>query len=91
MGQNLYQKSVVGAELELAGREAVDNWYEEISNYDYSRPGFSAATGHFTQVNLWITMDVYWSYNYITTGCVGWDHSYGSGQCHTGKLCVCSC
>ena len=54
MGQNLYQKSVVGAQLELAGREVVDNWYEEIRNYDYSKPGFSAATGHFTQVNLWI-------------------------------------
>lgn len=50
MGQNLYQKSVVGAELELTGQEVVDSWYGEIKNYDYSRPGFSPATGHFTQV-----------------------------------------
>ena len=29
---------------------AVDGWYDEISDYDYSNPGFSEAAGHFTQV-----------------------------------------
>lgn len=25
-------------------------WYDEVSYYNYSEPGFSSATGHFTQV-----------------------------------------
>lgn len=29
---------------------AVDAWYNEISDYDYSNPGFSDSTGHFTQL-----------------------------------------
>lgn len=30
--------------------DAVQSWMSEASKYDYSKPGFSAATGHFTQV-----------------------------------------
>lgn len=29
---------------------AVDAWYNEVSSYNYNKPGFSGATGHFTQV-----------------------------------------
>lgn len=25
-------------------------WYNEVKDYDYSKPGFSMKTGHFTQV-----------------------------------------
>ncbi|CAI4034344.1 hypothetical protein SMKI_10G1310 [Saccharomyces mikatae IFO 1815] len=32
------------------GPGAVDAWYNEISNYDFSNPGFSGNTGHFSQV-----------------------------------------
>ena len=28
----------------------VDAWYDEVANYNYSKPGFSLKTGHFTQV-----------------------------------------
>ena len=29
---------------------AVDGWYNELSQYDFGSPGFSDATGHFTQL-----------------------------------------
>jgi hypothetical protein len=29
---------------------AVQDWYDEISEYDFASPGFSVDTGHFTQV-----------------------------------------
>ena len=28
----------------------VDSWYNEIKDYDWSSPGFTMTTGHFTQV-----------------------------------------
>lgn len=90
MGQNLYQKSVVGAELELTGQEVVDSWYGEIRNYDYSRPGFSAATGHFTQVSQGCVFQFFFE-GLNPTGCVGGDYSCGVCQCNSGKLCVCCC
>ena len=30
--------------------KATNQWYDEIKDYDYDNPGFSMATGHFTQV-----------------------------------------
>lgn len=29
---------------------AVDAWYNEVTIYDFSRPGWSSGTGHFTQL-----------------------------------------
>uniref|UniRef100_A0A673K4L6 GLI pathogenesis-related 2 n=1 Tax=Sinocyclocheilus rhinocerous TaxID=307959 RepID=A0A673K4L6_9TELE len=29
---------------------AVESWYSEIKDYNFSRPGFTSKTGHFTQV-----------------------------------------
>ena len=34
--------------------KAVTSWYNEAGNYDYNDPGFSADTGHFTQV-VWVS------------------------------------
>lgn len=41
MGQNIY---FGGGPAE----NAVVNWYEEIANYDFTKPGFQPATGRFT-------------------------------------------
>lgn len=31
-------------------KEAVEMWYNEISDYDFNNPTFKSGTGHFTQV-----------------------------------------
>ncbi|KAF4081052.1 hypothetical protein AMELA_G00157010 [Ameiurus melas] len=48
-GENIYyfQSS---APKTLVGDEPVDNWYSEIKDYDFSKPGDQPKTGHFTQV-----------------------------------------
>ncbi|XP_062410611.1 GLI pathogenesis-related 2 [Sardina pilchardus] len=48
-GENLYY-TWSSAPKQLEGKEAVDNWYNEIKDYSFSRPGFQSKTGHFTQV-----------------------------------------
>nr|XP_021327299.1 ancylostoma secreted protein isoform X1 [Danio rerio] len=48
-GENLYY-AWSSANKKLTGNEAVDSWYGEIKDYNFSRPGFSSKTGHFTQV-----------------------------------------
>ena len=51
-GENLYQASGDGVEVEGSGEAAVKNWYSEIKDYKFDQPGFSFTTGHFTQVNI---------------------------------------
>ncbi|XP_018613722.1 Golgi-associated plant pathogenesis-related protein 1-like isoform X2 [Scleropages formosus] len=48
-GENLYY-AWSSTPKKLTGKEAVDNWYNEIKDYDFSNPGFHSNTGHFTQV-----------------------------------------
>jgi uncharacterized protein YkwD len=43
-GENL------AAGTRLTGENAVELWYAESEKYSYKKQGFSAATGHFTQV-----------------------------------------
>ncbi|XP_074526269.1 Golgi-associated plant pathogenesis-related protein 1-like [Halichoeres trimaculatus] len=45
-GENIY----MSAGIKLTGRDAVDAWFSEIQDYNFSYPGFSGSTGHFTQV-----------------------------------------
>ena len=44
VGENLMDGQTTGTAA------AVDGWYSEISQYDWSDPGFTNNTGHFTQV-----------------------------------------
>lgn len=49
VGENIYSKSS-SAIPTITGDDAIDKWYGENVNYDYSNPGYSSTTGHFTQV-----------------------------------------
>lgn len=51
-GENLYVYYTTGSApaADTLAKEAVTNWYNEVSAYNYSNPGFASATGHFTQV-----------------------------------------
>ena len=45
-GENIYASTSTS----VTGRDPVDLFYAEIKYYNYNAPGFSLATGHFTQV-----------------------------------------
>ncbi|PWA18522.1 hypothetical protein CCH79_00009973, partial [Gambusia affinis] len=48
-GENVYY-SFSSQKVTPQGKSAVDSWYGEIKDYDFSRPGHQPKTGHFTQV-----------------------------------------
>jgi hypothetical protein len=47
-GENLAYFRGYGTDIMVLLKLAVDSWYNEISSYDFTKPGFSSATGHFT-------------------------------------------
>jgi hypothetical protein len=47
-GENLAYFEGYGTDVMTLLKKAVDSWYNEISSYDFSNPGFSVETGHFT-------------------------------------------
>jgi len=47
-GENLYSDS--GYAHQGVATRAVQAWYDEVADYRFDAPGFSSATGHFTQV-----------------------------------------
>ncbi|UJR22971.1 hypothetical protein I4U23_025998 [Adineta vaga] len=50
-GENLYMMSSSASIVGLVpGSKATQSWYDEIKDYNYNLPGFSAKVGHFTQV-----------------------------------------
>lgn len=52
VGENLYASYTTQSSIatNTLATGAVQAWYEEVENYNYENPGFSSATGHFTQV-----------------------------------------
>lgn len=51
-GENLYVYYTTGSSpaADTLAKEAITNWYDEVSAYNYANPGFDYTTGHFTQV-----------------------------------------
>lgn len=49
-GENLYAASPLPSTVNPLESSATAAWYNEASVYNYAAPGFSPATGHFTQV-----------------------------------------
>jgi len=49
-GENLYMMSSSASLAGLHGNKGTQSWYDEIKDYSFNRPGFTMATGHFTQV-----------------------------------------
>lgn len=51
-GENLYVSYTTAPSIsaDTLANEGVKKWYDEVSAYNYANPGFSAQTGHFTQV-----------------------------------------
>jgi hypothetical protein len=47
-GENLAYFRGYGLDIMDLLKKSVDSWYNEISSYDFTKPGFSSATGHFT-------------------------------------------
>jgi len=47
-GENLAYFQGYGLDIMKLLKMAVDSWYDEVKMYDFSKPGFSEQTGHFT-------------------------------------------
>jgi hypothetical protein len=47
-GENLAYFEGYGTDTMTLLKKSVDSWYNEIKSYDFTKPGFSEATGHFT-------------------------------------------
>ncbi|XP_024122645.1 GLI pathogenesis-related 2, like [Oryzias melastigma] len=41
-------ENLAWASYDQTGKDVSDRWYEEVKQYNFSRPGFSTGTGHFT-------------------------------------------
>ena len=63
-----YGENMSYASYSRTPTNVVDGWYSEVSLYDYNNPGFSYATGHFTQVVWKNTTQIGCGYR---TGCSG--------------------
>ena len=46
MGENLF--ACYG--IKITGKMMTDDWYNEVSMYNFNNPGYISGTGHFTQI-----------------------------------------
>ena len=47
-GENLAYFEGYGSDIITLFKKAIDNWYNEITLYDFTNPGYKQGTGHFT-------------------------------------------
>jgi len=47
-GENLAYFEGYGNDIVVLLKKAIDNWYNEITLYDFTNPGYKQGTGHFT-------------------------------------------
>ena len=47
-GENLAWFKGYGTDVMMLIKKSIDNWYNEVSLYDFNNPVFSSETGHFT-------------------------------------------
>ena len=47
-GENLAYFEGYGYDIITLFKKAIDNWYNEITLYDFTNPGYKQGTGHFT-------------------------------------------
>ena len=47
-GENLAYFEGYGNDIITLFKKAIDNWYNEITLYDFTNPGYKQGTGHFT-------------------------------------------
>ncbi|KAM9783205.1 GLI pathogenesis-related 2, like [Neosynchiropus ocellatus] len=41
-------ENLAWASCDQSGKDVAHRWYDEVKQYNFSRPGFSSSTGHFT-------------------------------------------
>lgn len=79
LGENIYLIMLTGGDgmPDFTGTDAIDYWYKEHTQYDYSKPGWSETTGHFTQI-VWksstkvgcgVASGIYNTYNALWVVC----------------------
>ena len=52
-GENLAYFQGYGSDIMALMKKSIDMWYNEVALYDFNKPGFSGATGHFTAL-VWV-------------------------------------
>ncbi|CAB1446364.1 unnamed protein product [Pleuronectes platessa] len=48
-------ENLAWASYDQSGKDVTDRWYDEVKQYNFSSPGFSSGTGHFTAM-VWKTL-----------------------------------
>uniref|UniRef100_A0A0K8RHG5 Putative antigen 5 protein n=1 Tax=Ixodes ricinus TaxID=34613 RepID=A0A0K8RHG5_IXORI len=85
-GENIYWMPRSKAPYKEYAQKAVDAWYEEEKDYDYSHGVYSSQTAHFTQL-VWVsTMEVGCGYNVSKTNTTFVVCNYAPQRRHSRRI-----